>query len=362
MGKTDTTGTYSYLCDGASPGAAVLSDGHAVYTPGLSENRAGAVTYPAFDRIGNLWTQDSYPKSQTFYEDFTGFGSLTAVGGGNASPFRFGGAMGCQTDADTGLVLMGHRYFDPRTGRFITQDPAHDGHNWYAYAGNDPVNKTDPTGLWCPTPTNLSMNGGDQSDAGWATGRAGALEQAADSLIGGLYTQQADLLDAVSAAATAAGAQAKFAQGWNLALGTLGDFLAGTGSDSRTYRDGSTQVEQLLNSSDGSQMLQQMAKKKFRLNATGGINTLDAARNTALDWGVNATESQLGAFNWRIISRSKNNVGAMVWNDLSVNSFLYHTGGLNYYRAPISTPYGPVSVQEPMSTVTQYFFFHVKAH
>ena len=77
VGKTDTTGTYSYLCDGASPGSPVLSDGHALYTPGLSENRGGAVTYPAFDRIGNLWTQDASPKSQKFYEDFTGFGEAS---------------------------------------------------------------------------------------------------------------------------------------------------------------------------------------------------------------------------------------------------------------------------------------------
>ena len=42
---------------------------------------------------------------------------------------------------------MGHRYYDTRIGRFITQDPAGDGDNWYAYAGNNPVNATDPDGL-----------------------------------------------------------------------------------------------------------------------------------------------------------------------------------------------------------------------
>ena len=166
VGKVDSTGTYSYLCDGASPGAPVLSDGHAVYTPGLSENRGGTVSYPLFDRIGNLWTQDGAGKSQSFYQDFTGFGSLTALGGGNASPFRFGGALGCQTDADTGLVLMGHRYFDPRTGRFITQDPAGDGDNWYSYADNSPVNAVDPDGLMsAPTPGAWSIGGGTSSDA-----------------------------------------------------------------------------------------------------------------------------------------------------------------------------------------------------
>ena len=42
---------------------------------------------------------------------------------------------------------MGYRYYDTRIGRFITQDPIHSGDNWYAYAGNNPVNATDPSGL-----------------------------------------------------------------------------------------------------------------------------------------------------------------------------------------------------------------------
>jgi len=46
---------------------------------------------------------------------------------------------------------MGHRYYDSRIGRFLSQDPAGDGDNWYAYAGNDPVDNTDPEGLWVPT-------------------------------------------------------------------------------------------------------------------------------------------------------------------------------------------------------------------
>ncbi len=67
--------------------------------------------------------------------------------GSTGNPFKFGGGNGCQTGADIGLVLMGHRYYDTRIGRFISQDPAGDGDNWYAYCGNDPMNGTDPSGL-----------------------------------------------------------------------------------------------------------------------------------------------------------------------------------------------------------------------
>ena len=64
------------------------------------------------------------------------------------TPFKFGGGNGRQSDIDTGLVLMGHRYYDTRIGRFITSDPAGDGDNWYAYAGNNPVNEIDPCGFF----------------------------------------------------------------------------------------------------------------------------------------------------------------------------------------------------------------------
>ena len=145
VGKTDSTGTLSYVCDGTTPGSPVLIDGHTLYTPGLSENRGGTSVYYDFDRLGNLWTADGTGKSQYAAVDYSAFGITLA--GSAGTPFGYGGANGCQTDLDASLVLMGHRYYDPRTGRFLTQDPAGSGNNWYAYAGNNPVNKTDPSGL-----------------------------------------------------------------------------------------------------------------------------------------------------------------------------------------------------------------------
>jgi RHS repeat-associated protein len=177
VGKTDSTGTYGYICDGTAPGSPVLTDGYAIYTPGLSENRSGTTGYYDFDRLGNLWTIDGTNKTQLYYQDTTGFGTLTALGGTVATPFKFGGGNGCQTDGDFGLVLMGHRYYDTRTGRFISQDPKGDGTNWYTYAGNDPVNKTDPSGLsiiFAPRPGDGA--GGLGPDAGGLFGGENTLD------------------------------------------------------------------------------------------------------------------------------------------------------------------------------------------
>lgn len=53
-----------------------------------------------------------------------------------------------RTDRDpNGLKLLGHRYYDSGTGRFISSDPIGDGNNWYAYGGNNPISNVDPDGL-----------------------------------------------------------------------------------------------------------------------------------------------------------------------------------------------------------------------
>ncbi|MFF6881521.1 RHS repeat-associated core domain-containing protein [Streptomyces sp. NPDC012474] len=49
----------------------------------------------------------------------------------------------------TGLYkCMGHRYYDPTLGRFTQPDPSGQETNAYLYAAGDPVNNTDPAGLW----------------------------------------------------------------------------------------------------------------------------------------------------------------------------------------------------------------------
>ncbi len=56
---------------------------------------------------------------------------------------------GQQYDQETGLYYMRARYYDPALGRFLSEDPIGiaGGLNLYAYAGNDPVNQWDPTGM-----------------------------------------------------------------------------------------------------------------------------------------------------------------------------------------------------------------------
>lgn len=66
----------------------------------------------------------------------------------DADPYNgFGAQWGYYKDYETGLYLLGHRYYDAQSGRFITRDLAMDGVNWYSFAANNPLTNTDPTGL-----------------------------------------------------------------------------------------------------------------------------------------------------------------------------------------------------------------------
>jgi len=79
-------------------------------------------------------------------------GDTDAYTGNPEAPTRdamgFQGQFGAYTDNETGLVLMGHRYYDAGTGRFLTRDPKGygGGINLYGFTGNNPVNESDSNG------------------------------------------------------------------------------------------------------------------------------------------------------------------------------------------------------------------------
>ncbi|RAJ66816.1 MULTISPECIES: RHS repeat-associated core domain-containing protein, partial [unclassified Streptomyces] len=71
----------------------------------------------------------------------------TRANSGTNQPFRY-----TSTYQDpSGLYKMGARYYDPNLGRFTQPDPSGQENNAYLYAAGDPVNSSDPSGLFSLT-------------------------------------------------------------------------------------------------------------------------------------------------------------------------------------------------------------------
>ena len=78
---------------------------------------------------------------------YDAWGRITSESAPGTIPFGFAGGL---ADPDTGLVHFGARDYDPTTGTWTGPDPiqfAGGGPNLYQYAGSDPVNIVDPSGL-----------------------------------------------------------------------------------------------------------------------------------------------------------------------------------------------------------------------
>jgi RHS repeat-associated protein len=115
--------------------------------PCLSIRTGTASRFQHADRLGGNVRQTSASQSVTSNVRWDAFGMLASQSGTQAGPFGFAGGWGYQQDGDSGLQLLGHRYYDPSTGRFLTRDPIKDGRNWYTYCHNNPLKWVDPSGL-----------------------------------------------------------------------------------------------------------------------------------------------------------------------------------------------------------------------
>ena len=72
-------------------------------------------------------------------------------------------------DAETGLHYNWNRYYNPKTGRYITADPIGlvGGMNVYAYVGGNPVNAVDPWGLATENWSNCFANCVEKERLDW---------------------------------------------------------------------------------------------------------------------------------------------------------------------------------------------------
>jgi RHS repeat-associated protein len=87
---------------------------------------------------------------------YTPFGEIESSNDPTGQPLRY---MAREIDSGTGLYYVRARWYDPAMARFISQDPIGlaGGMNTYVYAGSDPVNQRDSSGLMPDCPNCLPL-------------------------------------------------------------------------------------------------------------------------------------------------------------------------------------------------------------
>jgi RHS repeat-associated protein len=101
-------------------------------------------TYLTYTPTNDTWLSTNQAGDETSYWGYDAFGNLAY--GTPASPFGYAGQY---TDPTTGLVNDRARDYQPETGGFTARDPAFNlTDTAYTYADDDPVNNSDPTGLF----------------------------------------------------------------------------------------------------------------------------------------------------------------------------------------------------------------------
>lgn len=169
VGGAETTRRYTYNGDGirvsASSGGSttqytwdsqsdglplLLADGAAqyVYGPGglpiEQIARDGTVSYLHHDQLGSTRLLTTSAGASAGTASYSPFGQPTLVTG---APSALGYA-GQYTDPQTGLQYLRARDYDPVTAQFLSRDPIEDETgDPYAYAGNNPITNSDPSGL-----------------------------------------------------------------------------------------------------------------------------------------------------------------------------------------------------------------------
>ena len=131
--QTKTSGTTSFIRD---PEGTLIS----------MRNSSGASFYYTTDALGStiLLTDSAQAAAASYSYDSWGLPTSTTGTQAATNPWTYAGGY---NDTTSNRIKFGARYYNPARGRFTQPDPSGQEANRYLYAGANPCNITDPTGL-----------------------------------------------------------------------------------------------------------------------------------------------------------------------------------------------------------------------
>jgi RHS repeat-associated protein len=132
----------------------------------LATDDGTALSYFHADGLGSIVRTTNATGAVAFTRRYDAWGNLEL--GASEPGYAFTGR---EWAPETGLYYYRARYYDPRLGRFLSEDPIRfgAGPNFYAYVENNPVDNADPWGLFCvPTGRTKSWKSMSIKHHNWA--------------------------------------------------------------------------------------------------------------------------------------------------------------------------------------------------
>jgi RHS repeat-associated protein len=202
--KSSSGGTSVYAYDGDNLVEETNAAGTVVARYSQTQNideplamlRSAATSYYHADGLGSVTSLSNAAGSIANTYTYDSFGKLTASTGSLVNSFQYTAR---ESDTETGLYYYRARYYDPQTGRFLSEDPTgyEGGINYYDYAFNNAVSLIDPLGLdghtWGPITFYTNQQG--MSAAQINAEKAHEKQHRCDFWNGNIFTKPCEFLE-----------------------------------------------------------------------------------------------------------------------------------------------------------------------
>ncbi len=144
---TSSNVTTTHIWDGSNIVLELNASGGIIDTyirgVNLIKAKTGENSFYLFNAHGDVTGRTNSLDSVSKRYHYDAFGVEKNKVDNDKNPFRYCGEY---YDKETDTIYLRARRYNPRIGRFLTEDPIRDGLNWYTYCSGNPVAFRDPTG------------------------------------------------------------------------------------------------------------------------------------------------------------------------------------------------------------------------